>query len=402
MARKRSIIIFPSLNDRGGDLTRNWYVEYKWRVPGETEQRIERVYKGLSEGTEKARRKEAALIIKEKTEWLKSGAYLLGSVTKVYADELLYRNEAKRYGEVRDQVVTTRTNLSEFLAVIKQKVNHKSFENYQSKMRIFNSWLERNKLNELHIRNISRQNIIAFSMWLSDEQELSRLTIKKYIQILHTFFDFELGLEIIDRNPAEKIPVMGKIVDCAAVPFQKDDRGKLKEAISGTDPQLWLACQVQYYCAIRPGTELRLMKLKWIDFDKATFRIPNIEAKNNQTEIVGIPTFLIDEMKALQLHLFTDKDLYVFGKFGRPGDEPLGKNTLRNRFNRYREVLGISEEHKFYSWKHSGAIALIDNGAKPYDLKNHLRHASFNTTEIYLKKQNGNLDSKIANFATEI
>ena len=83
MARKRSIIIFPSLNDRGGDLTRNWYVEYKWRVPGETEQRIERVYKGLSEGTEKARRKEAALIIKEKTEWLKSGAYLLGSVTKV-------------------------------------------------------------------------------------------------------------------------------------------------------------------------------------------------------------------------------------------------------------------------------------------------------------------------------
>ena len=60
----------------------------------------------------------------------------------------------------------------------------------------------------------------------------------------------------------------------------------VKDAISKDDPQLWLACQIQYYCAIRPGTELRLMKLKWIDFDKATFRIPNIEAKNNQTEIV--------------------------------------------------------------------------------------------------------------------
>lgn len=402
MARKQAIIVYPHLNDCGGDLSKQWYVEYKWRIPGEDKMRKERIYNGMSIVSKAERLKAAKLVIKEKTEWLKSGAYLQGNEKKVYADELLYRNDAKLYGHAREQVVTTRTNLSEFLAVIKQKVNAKSYENYVSKMRIFNSWLERNKLNELNIKNITRKNIIDFSVFLSEEQKLSRLTIKKYIQIIHTFFDYELGLEIVDRNPAEKIPVMGKIVDCAPVPFKADERSRLKDAISKDDPQLWLACQIQYYCAIRPGTELRLMKLKWIDFDKATFRIPNVEAKNNQTEIVGIPTFLIDEMKALQLHLFADKDLYVFGKFGRPGDEPLGKNTLRNRFNRYREALEISEEHKFYSWKHSGAIALIDNGAKPYDLKNHLRHASFNTTEIYLKKQNGNLDNKISDFATEI
>lgn len=402
MGRKQTIIIYPHLNDHGGDLTKKWYVEYKWRIPSETEMRQERVYRGLFEGTKQARYKLAKQIIAEKTEWFKSGAYLSGNVTKVYADELLYRNEAKMYGESRSQIVTTRTNLSEFLAMTKEKVNAKTYDNYVSKLRVFNAWLKSKRLDELQINNLARQHIIDFSVYLSSEQKLSRLTIKKYIQIIHTFFTFEFDRNTIQINPAERIPAMGKIVDFAAVPFQADDRTRLKEAIAGTDPQLWLACQVQYYCAIRPGTELRLMRLGWIDFENSTFRIPNVEAKNNKTEIVNIPRFLIEEMKSLQLHLFTDKTLFLFGKYGRPGVEPLGKNTLRNRFNRYREALGISEVHKFYSWKHTGAISLIKAGAKPYDLKNHLRHASFSTTEGYLKKQSGNADNNISTFATEI
>jgi len=401
MGRKQTIIIYPHLNDHGGDLKKKWYVEYKWRVPGEIDMRQERVYRGLFEGTKQARYKLAKQIIAEKTDWFKTGAYLSGSVTKVYADELLYRNEAKMYGEARAQIVTTRTNLSEFLGVMKQKVNAKTYENYVSKFRIFNAWLRANKLDELAINNLKRQHIIDFSVYLSAEQKLSRLSIKKYIQIIHSFFNYELDRDSIQVNPAERIPAMGKIVDCAAVPFLADDRAKLKEAIAGADPQLWLACQVQYYCAVRPGTELRLMRLAWIDFDNSQLRIPNTEAKNKKTEIVHVPNFLIDEMKALQLHLFTDKTLYVFGKYGRPGVEPLGKNTLRNRFNRYREALEISPNHKFYSWKHTGAIALIKNGAQPYELKNHLRHASFGTTETYLKKQGGNTNS-ISTFVTEI
>jgi len=402
MARKQTIIIYPHLNDHGGNLSKKWYVEFKWRVPGETEMRQEGIYRGLFEGTKAARYKLAKEIIAEKTEWFKSGAYLSGNIKKVYADELLYRNEAKMYGEARLQVVTTRTNLSEFLVYMKEKINAKSYENYVSKLRIFNAWLKSKCLDELSIKNITRQHIIDFSVFLSSEQKLSRLTIKKYIQIIHTFFNFEFDRNTIAINPAERIPAMGKIVDFAAVPFQKNDRERLKEAISKVDPQLWLACQVQYYCAIRPGTELRLMRLKWIDFENSTFRIPSVEAKNNKTEIVKIPPFLISEMKTLQLHLFEEKNLYVFGKFGRPGAEPLGKNTMRDRFNRFREALGISEEYKFYSWKHTGAISLLQNGAQPYDIKNHLRHASFATTEVYLKKQSGNANNNISTFATEI
>jgi len=399
MSKKQAIIIYPHLNDCGGDLTQKWYVEYKWRIPGDDKVRKERVYKGIYSGPEKQRRKEAARVIKEKTEWLKSGSYLQGNVKKVYADELHYRHEAAVYHEIKAHVVTTRTNLSEFLSQIKEKVNAKTYENYVSKMRIFNTWLNAKRLDELSIDKITRQHIIAFSVYLSSEQKLSRLTIKKYIQILRTFFDFEFDRESIAINPVTRIPVMGTVVDMAAVPFQTDERKRLKEVIEFTDPQLWIACEIQYYCAIRPGTELRLMKLSWIDYDRKKLRIPSTEHKGNRTDQVDIPDYLFEKLKEFQRY---DQNLYLFGQFNRPNFQPVGKNTLRNRFNRYREDLEISPDRKFYSWKHTGAIQLLDNGMQPHDLQNHLRHRSFATTEVYIKKRAGNLEGKVDRFSSEI
>lgn len=400
MGRKQTIIIFPHLNDCKGDLSKQWYVEWKWRIPGELNMRKERAYEGMGIGVSAEERyKQAKKIIKEKTEWIKSGDYLKGNVRKVYADELLYRTEARRYGQAREQVVTTRTNLSEFLSVVKQKVNKKSYENYVSKLRIFNAWLEDNKLDQLSIKNITKQHIIEFSIYLSGSKKLSKLTIKKYIQIIHSFFEFEADRENILINPADKIPAMGAVVDNAAVPFQKDERIKLKNAIEKTDPQLWLACEIQYYCAIRPGTELRLMKINWIDFDRKKIRVPSPEAKNSTIELVDIPDFLFENLKFLQSY---NPDLYIFGKFGKPNTEPVGKNTLRNRFNRFREDIGISNDRKFYSWKHTGAIQLLDNGVQPHDLQGHLRHKSFATTEVYIKKRAGNTENKVTRFTSEI
>lgn len=210
------------------------------------------------------------------------------------------------YGKARGAVITTRSNLSDFLRFMQQKVNKKTCENYQSKMRAFNAWLENNKLGNIHVKNITRIHIIDFATHLSEKENLSRLSIDKYIQIIRSFFDYEIDRGNTTVNPASKIPKMGKIVDCSATPYSQDERTRLKNAIKNSDPQLWLACQIQYYCAIRPGTELRLMKISWINFENKQFRIPNVEAKNNETEIVEIPDFLFDEINesdyALSVH----------------------------------------------------------------------------------------------------
>jgi site-specific recombinase XerD len=141
------------------------------------------------------------------------------------------------------------------------------------------------------------------------------------------------------------------------------------------------------------------MKIGWIDFDRSKFRIPSTESKSRRIDIVDIPAFLMEKLMAYKPY---DKNLYLFGKYGQPNIDPVGKNTLRNRFNRYRDALEISKDRKFYSWKHTGAIQLLDNGLKPYDLKNHLRHKSFATTEIYIKKKAGNTDKKVTHYTSEI
>ena len=68
----------------------------------------------------------------------------------------------------------------------------------------------------------------------------------------------------------------------------------------------------------------------------------------------------------------------------------------------YEEACNVSDDRKFYSWKHTGAIQMLDNGLQPHDLKDHLRHKSYATTEVYIKKRAGNLKGKVDRFASEI
>lgn len=398
MARKQTAIVFPRLNDCGGDISKEWYVEWTFRIPGEIKPRRQRAYSELNKPTAKERYKAAEIVIAEKTEWLKSGEYLGGRADRVYVDELIYRQEAKLYGDARKSNITVRLHLNDFLSEIKHQVNKKTYENYVSKMRVFMAFMEREKISDLKISNIKRNHIILFATNLASSG-LSRLTIKKYIQIIHTYFEWELKNNTIEYNPAASIPAMGKIVDMSPTPFSVDERKMLREAIEPVDPQLWLACEIQYYCAIRPGTEVRLMKIGWIDFDRRKIRVPAAEAKTNRTDYVDVPDFLFEHMK---FYRNFDPELYLFGKNGRPATEPVGKNTLRNRFNRFREALSISPDRKFYSWKHTGAIQLLENGMQPHDLQSHLRHQSFATTEVYIKKRAGNLGGKVDRFSSKI
>lgn len=398
MGRRQILIVYPRLNDCGGDLTKDWYVEWSYRVPGVDKPVRQREYGALNLPTAKQRYDAAQLVIEKKTEWLKSGAYIDGTPERVFVDELKYRQEAKLFAEATTKKNNSRNNLSDFLRVIRQKVNDKTYMNYQSKMRIFNSFLENQKLDNCDVKQLKREHILKFATLLA-EKGSSRLTIKKYIQIIHSYFDYELEAGNIEFNPVYKMPLLGKVVDMAAVPFAQDERKRLREAIEPIDPQLWLACEIQYYCAIRPGTELRLMKINWIDFDRNKIRVPIEESKSNRADYVDIPQFLVEKLAYLQTY---SKDMYVFGKYGMPGPVPLGKNTLRNRFNRFREACNVSDDRKFYSWKHTGAIQMLDNGLQPHDLKDHLRHKSYATTEVYIKKRAGNLKGKVDRFASEI
>lgn len=386
--RTKNLISFPRFNRQNGDVNKKWYVEFAFRVPGDDTPYRYRVYAGLCSGTVDERDAVGQQLVDYYTEYLKSGEYLN---TKPNLNPLkeneTYRPENKKWMEKNRELMMDRL-MPRFLKSIGTTLRKKTHQDYSSKMSIFLLWLDKNGLIKTPVTLVGRATIMPFFEMLAIERKLCRRTIEKYMQILRAFFNWceDMGLREYDTNPIRRIPKMGKVIDCSPDVFSKTDRERLRDAIKPKEPWLWLACEMLYYCAIRPGTEMRLLKVSDIDLERRTIRVDAELAKNKRTELVTFPGELLQHMLELNLDKYAG-NMYVFGRYGAPSLTPMGKNTMRNRFNQYRELLKISSDKKFYSWKHSGAISAIENGATIYEVKDQLRHVSIMTTEEYLRKR---------------
>jgi integrase len=385
MAKRRSIIILPVLKRQG----KKWFVEYSIREPRTGEMKRKRISDGFDNLKSREVKGYAQKIIDELTKKLKNGWTPWDDGLVIYEDQIEYHNAATVYGRKRKENKTLRSILSDFLLDTKKRVKPKTYESYQSKTRLFALWLDKTGLIENDVCTIDDKVLNAFYDYLITERTISARTLEKYGQNLRSLFRWLIAKKIVKENPVVELPKIPKTVDNAAKPIPIDDLESFKSSIKTRDPQLWLAIQFQFYCFIRPGTELRLMKLSWINFFNGTVTIPQNIAKNGERQTVIIPKqFLEILIKVYNLQNF-DKGLYVFGPNGMPGERPMGKNTMRNRFNVHREKLGLSTEYKFYSFKHTGAVMASNAGVPLKDIQMQMRHHSLDVTDKYLRKMKG-------------
>lgn len=396
MRTKRDVIL-PKLKNAKGDMNSDWYVEFSIRNPESGKMERKRIYTGFKEiETYEARMEHGYKLVEEYTKRIKSGEISTEKMVE-YEDELMFDTNTYKSRKRLGKENTFRVLASDFIVYKRSEVNKKSMQSYKSKLRAFENYLYKNNLHDKNITVVDNYLFIDFLKDLAEDKDLSRLTIEKYQQILHSFFLYVIKSRRIKmENPTLNVPRMGKVVDESAPGLSPEIRRKLQRKIEVADPQLWLGCAIQYYTAIRPGTEMRLIQLKNINLESRSITIRNYLAKNDRTETVDIPGQLYKLLLEWNLHNY-DKELYLFGKNGIPSDKPIGKNSLRNRFNKYRDELVLSKEIKFYSWKHSGAAELKDAGANMYDIQRHFRHQSVSTTEKYWRKRLGGSRGEIKN-----
>ncbi len=395
MSRLKRDIIFPKLNNAGGDINKDWFVEFSVRNHDTGKMERKRIYEGFKNlPTYEQKMAHADAIIKDYTQRIKSGQISSQKLVE-YEDELMFDFNTVKSRKRLGKENTFRVLASEFLQDKKTEVNNKSLQSYKSKLRAFQSFLERHNLQDKHVTDIDNGIIVDFLKDLAVTDGLARKTIEKYQQMIHSFIVFVITRKRLKmNNPALNIPRMGKVVDESAPGLSIEIRKALQRKIEKTDPQLWLGCAIQYYTAIRPGTEMRLIQLKNINMHLRTITVRNFLAKNARTETVDIPNQLYALLLEWNLENY-DQEWYLFGKNGLPGPEAIGKNSLRVRFNKYRDQLGLSKEIKFYSWKHSGAAELTVSGANMYEIQRHFRHKSVTTTEKYWRKRLGGIKGDI-------
>lgn len=164
--------------------------------------------------------------------------------------------------------------------------------------------------------------------------------------------------------------------------FQSYQVKRLKKRIKEEDPDLWFFVEFIYYCFIRPGTELRLLKVGDIHLDDRTIRIRGDISKNSKTEYITIPTAFFPRIEHLSER---NPNEYIF-QDKRDLSKPLGMNNMSNRHRIILRDMGFSREHVLYSWKHTGAVNYMKTGGNVKELQIQLRHHSLDQVDQYLRQ----------------
>jgi integrase len=402
--RRKKILVYPHLCDRKGDLSKKWYVELSMRDPntGEMVRSRHECYSGqnINDFKNKAERTEIAQrIIAGLRQKLDAGWTIFNDTNDcVYEDQIQYSNVSQVYNEKVKSNKNYNYWISRYITEVypELQIQKSTQQTYTSRYRRFGIWLKFKKLDPLNLREISNRNIIDFFLFLSGDKNLSKRTYRSYIDLLSAFFHYVKQQKGVAENPVFDIPKNRIEKNMAAVRIHSEDVQILMRTLDEHDPQLALACRFEYYCGLRPGKEICLMRIQDLDLRNGIgkVRISYETAKTHRTRNVVIPdTFLIYLLDTWKLNSLPSH-YYVFGKNGTPGHECIGKNSLRFRFNRFREELKLPTENKLYSMKHTGAVTLAEQGEALINIRDHLGHTSVSTTEHYLRRHGFN-ESKI-------
>ena len=391
---RQKLIILPKLCTCKNDPEKQWFVFYSVRDPRTGKMVRFRHYDGFVDLPVKARIEHGKQLIDHYTSRLRSGwTPFADDIKTIYTDHIDYKTVAEMYGNKRSANNNIRVWISKFLEDIQPGIRHTSYITYQSKMRIFVLWLEREKIALNDISTINNEVVNQFFRYLIDDRKLSKISIGKYTELLSNAFKYFLKQKRIPYNPVYDIPLCNRINDQAPRPISRIDIEPFKKEIT-KDPELWLAVMFEYYCALRPGYEIREMKIKDLDLVAGTVRVTRERAKNHRERIVTIPLQLLQELRSYNLQSY-DREFYIFGKGGLPGHLFIGKNKLNYKFNKIRTKLKMPREYKFYSWKHTAAIELDENKIPLMDISRHYGHTSISITNEYMKNKKAGVSTAI-------
>ncbi|WP_372650993.1 tyrosine-type recombinase/integrase [Draconibacterium sp.] len=389
--RRKKLFRTPYLYDAGGDISKSWWIEFGYRDPKDGKMKRKRYQEDLSLlKTKKARYAKAEELIRIYTAKLNKGWTPLDDIKNqvVYEDELEYHEAARVYGRKRKANKNVRFYGSEYILHVKKSKAKKTYESYRGKIREFIAWLEKNKLVDNDLSTFDNTIIIKFFDYLIEDRQLARRTVEKYRITLAKFFGYLERRNVIMDHPVHDIDIPETDEDFSAMPFLDDDMERILPVMREQDPQLFLAALLQYFCFVRPGNELLNLQVKHINFGARTILIPRSIAKKRKERVIDIPTQLFEVLQQHGIHTF-GKELFLIGPFGRPGTRQIGTNTLRNRFNNFRDDLDLSKSYKWYSFKHTGAGKLLESGATIVELMNQLGHTDITSTYRYIKQHFG-------------
>lgn len=375
----------------------DYYVAYSCHHPAKGGMVRFRHYAGFNSCTNELEvHRHAQKLIKAIGDKLTAGWRPWDGDAMLYSDQVEYHHVNQAIGSQRLDKNHLRKQVSEFLEWKKCDITAKSYSSYVSKIRLFCMWLENNGHLNVRVGEISNEVVARFFIYLINEKQLDKRTVGKYKQNLHQMFKYFKDKKLIKDIPLEHLPRAIKRVDNAARPITDDDIKRFLNFVAKNDRQLLLASVFQLLTLVRPNRELRLLKVQDLDLARGIVYIKDDTAKTTKRVVV-----MPDALKVLvEAEKITDypATYFIFGQGRKPGPKPVGVNYFNRKFCEVKKMLMLSDNYKFYSFKHTGAGKLMESGATLAELMSHLGHVKFESTIHYVKRHFGEKSEKLVNF----
>lgn len=221
-------------------------------------------------------------------------------------------------------------------------IKPKSVSTYNTKILHFVTWYRAHH-NTAEVRETGLGH--AYVKYLKG-QNLSHTTINSYRETIKQFWPKKMDNPFLETF---------KLIESRTsfLYFNEAQQQELSFEIARRNPQLWLACEFQFYLLLRPN-ELRTIKCGQFLLDEQRLRVDGVDAKNNKTMFVAIPDELSPQLEILRQY---PPYFYALGNKGKPGIKCWNKKHFSEQHQAILKQLGYNTNlYKFYSWKHTGAV----------------------------------------------
>ncbi len=343
----------PRLYPTDGDMSKTWYVEY----PNVNGGKPLKKYGSPNLNS-----------IQDKDERIKAGLDLC--------------RECEQYCPKSNNVTEVVSMLSEVVEDRMQGKKYKTVTGYKSKLQTFCFWFR-----EVEKSTLKKDTGVRFLRYVSKGGRLSNTTINGYRRHLKSFFAELVKNEKFPFNPFDNTNKLRESVSTKSW-FSTELQQKLQEMIEPVDPQLWLCCEIQFYCFIRPGDEMANLTIADIgnrgeNKKQWKFKVRAESAKTGKFRFVPIPAVL---QKRLAAHIDGYPDhYYLFSNEGHPSNKIISKNKLYNNHKVYMEALDLPKGYSLYSWKNTGAVMMYFNGVRMKFISMLMGHSDYSITDGYFK-----------------
>ena len=278
----------------------------------------------------------------------------------------------------------------------------KTVSTYQSVVHSFQNFIRLKKIETISADKFGQTEAMQFMDHITLTKKPAPRTYNNYISFMKSLFGELLERGYIQKNPWRTLK-KSKIIDKNRRMLDENEVKTIFDSAYTTDKMLTLSIFLLYYCFIRPG-EQRLMKVNMIDLKNGLINLPGYLTKNKKSETVTIPSVMMPYFDILKFDEWHPED-YIFGKGCLPHpDTPIGVNTLGEKHRTMVDLLYRSKAIRtkkgisLYSWKDTGAMALVKSGIDAYELMKQMRHSDLSTTQKYLKSLES-VNKNVQNFA---